>query len=68
MVERGGDSRLPQEAGTEAIVVGRLRGEELEGDLAVEGKIVGAVDDAHPAPTQQGLNAVTEELRADPRV
>ena len=68
MVERGGELRLAQEALSEAPVLGQLRCEQLEGDLAVERKVVGPVDDAHPAAAEQRLDPVAEELRADARV
>ena len=65
MVDRGGEPRLAQEALAEALVLGELGSEHLERDLAPERTVLGPVDDAHPAPPEQGLDPVAGELGAD---
>jgi len=40
MVDRGGQARLPEEALAEALVLGQLRGEQLERHLAPEPPIL----------------------------
>src|SRR5205823_13807018 len=45
MVERSGELRLAQEALAKALVLGQLRCEQLQGDFAVERKVMGPVDD-----------------------
>ena len=49
MVERGGGLRLVHEAGLGLLVAGELGMEELEGDGAIELRVLGLVHDAHPA-------------------
>ena len=53
MVQRGQRLRLAGEAG-EAIGIGRQRrGQDLEGDVAIELGIARAIDLAHPAGAQR---------------
>ena len=68
MLDRGRQPRLAQEALAERHVVGELRGEQLQRDVAVEREVVGAVDDAHAAAADQRLDPIAGELGADARV
>ena len=68
MLQRGGHPRLAQEALPERHVLGQLRREQLQRDVAVEREIVGAVDDAHPAAADQRLDPIAGELGTDARV
>src|ERR671934_55536 len=65
VVEGGGDARLAQEALAEALVLGQLGGEQLERHLASEAQVLGAVDDAHAAAPEQGLDPVAGQGGAD---
>lgn len=60
MIERPGELGFTQEAppvilGVEALV------QELDGDVAIEARVVGKVDDTHPA----GPQAADDAIRAD---
>src|SRR5262245_32163101 len=68
MVDRRGELRFLQKADAERLVLGELDGQQLERDLPLEPQILREVDDAHAAETQQRLDPVAGELRADPRV
>ena len=52
MVERGEDLRLAREARHVVGVVGERRGQHLERDVAMELRVVGAVDLAHAAHSE----------------
>ena len=64
VVDRGGDHRLAPEALAEARVLGVLGQDQLEGDLALERELLGAVDDAHVAVADDLLDAAPGEDRA----
>ena len=68
VVDRRGQPRLAQEPLAEAHVLGQLRREDLQRDVAVEREVVGAVDDAHPAAAEQRLQPVAGQLRAETRI
>ena len=57
-----------QEAVTERLVAREAGGEQLESNLALEPQILGQVDDAHAASSQQRLDPVAGDLGADLRV
>ena len=61
-------SRLAQEAFAEGLVLGQAGGHQLQRDFALEAAILGAVDHAHAAVAEQGLDPVAGELRSDSRV
>src|SRR5262249_42672108 len=65
MLQRRGELRLAEETLAESVVLAELRCEELQRDLSLQTKIVGAVDDAHPAPTENALQVVLAEPRSD---
>jgi len=44
VVEAGREPRLPQQALPERLVLGEARREDLEGDVALQALVVGAVD------------------------
>ena len=64
MVERGGEAWLAQEAGTERLVLGQLRRDQLQRDRALERQVDRPVDDAHAAAADQRLDPVAGEGRA----
>ncbi len=64
MVEAGEDLRLPFEPG-EAIWISREGvGEDLQRDLAVELRVGGLPDLAHPALAQEGGDVIVPEAGA----
>ena len=65
MVQRRGRLRLPLEAGQGLGVFGDVIGQELQGDKAVEGYVLGLVDHTHPAATQLLDDAVVRDGLAD---
>ncbi len=68
VIDRRRKMGLAFEPLAEAGVVCELRRQDLERHVALETRLNGAVDDAHAAPTDQPLDPVAGELRADPRV
>ena len=68
MVDGGGHLRLAQEARPEGLVIGRQRGDELDGHRPIEGRVRGPVDDAHAAAADDRLEVVAAEVGAQPRV
>ena len=64
VVERGRDPRLAQEALAEALVLGELGGDHLEGDLAPEPRLLGAIDRAHSPSADEGLDPVAGDRRS----
>ncbi len=58
MIERGREPGLADEPLAEALVLGELRREHLERDLALEPIVLGEVHDAHAAPPQRPFDAV----------
>src|SRR5947208_12422357 len=65
VVERRGEPRLPQEALPEADVARELRRQQLQRDVALERKLVRAIDDAHASASEQRVDAVSGELGSD---
>jgi hypothetical protein len=65
VLERHRDLRLARETLVEALVEREVRGDELQRDRPLEPQVIGAVDDSHSAPSDELLDAVAEELRAD---
>jgi hypothetical protein len=61
MVEGGGGPRLPPEALDRASVARDLAREELEGDLAAEGAVLGAIDHPHPAGADERVEAIATD-------
>ena len=49
MLQLAGDTRLAEEALGGRRVCGEMIGQQLDGDVAVQGPVAGAVDDAHAA-------------------
>ena len=68
VVDRCGQAGLAEEALAEALVLRELGGEDLQRDRPLECQVVGAVDDPHPAPADQRLEAVAGELAAHTRL
>jgi hypothetical protein len=64
VVERCRQPRFAQEALPEALVLGQLRGDQLERDRPVQRYVGRAVHDTHPAAPDQLLNAVAGEDHA----
>ncbi len=67
VVQRRRDPGLFQEAGPEDIVSRQVRGQHLERDRAAQPRMLGLVDDAHPAPAQDGPQPIARPLAADHR-
>ena len=65
MLERHGELRLAGEALVEALVERELGRDELQRDRPLQPQVVGAIDDAHPAPADQLLDPVAEEVGSD---
>ncbi len=62
MVESRGGFGLLQEAFLRGVVAGQIRREELDGDVAIEPRVMGLIDDAHPALAELADDAVRTEL------
>ena len=58
MLEPGCDPALPDEALSEADVIGERRRDHLEGDEPAERQIVRAIDDPHPAAPGDAADAI----------
>src|SRR5262249_16949595 len=67
VIERRRQTRLPEEPGTKALVLGQLRRQQLQRHLAIQRQVVRPIHHAHTAPPEQRLQAITEQLRADSR-
>ena len=65
MVERRDHLRLLDEALAEVAVAAEVVGERLDRSLAAEDRVLGLVDEAHPAAAEQSAHAVAGDLRAD---
>ncbi len=65
MVERRGGARLALEALERRGILRELGREELDGDLAAETRVLGAVDDTHPAFADLVEDAVVGDGLAD---
>ena len=61
----GGHLRLAQEALAEAVVGAQLRGEHLQCHQHPEPGVLRAVDDAHAAAADHGVDQIVAELPAD---
>ena len=64
VVERRGRARFLLEA-RQPLGVGDARRHDLDRDVAAKPRVAGAVDLAHAAGADRGLNLVGTELRAD---
>ena len=64
MIERGHGHRLAAQALARARVSRRHGWEQLDGDLAIETRIVGAIDLAHASRPDGGQNLIGAEARA----
>ena len=64
MVELGDGARLALEAGAHLGCRGQVRGQHLDGDVAAQARVVGAVDLAHAARAERGEDPVGTERRA----
>ena len=65
-VDQPGDGlRLPLETLQAGGVVGELGGEDLQGDIAIQLGVPGAVDLAHAAPAEEADDLVVAEGFAD---
>jgi hypothetical protein len=62
VVQRRGQPGLPDEPLPELLVVRQLRGEQLQGDLAPQPHVLGAVDHRHATAPDQGLDPVAGDL------
>ena len=65
VLERHRELRLAREALVEALVERELGRDQLQRDRSLQAQVVGAVDDAHPAPADQLLDAIAEEVGSD---
>ena len=65
MVERGSELGLADEPLPEPIVIGDLGREHLERDLALQSHVLGQIDGAHAAATEQALDPVPPEFAPD---
>src|SRR4029453_12190799 len=68
VVQRSREPRLADESLTEPLVIGQLRSQDLQRDLALEPVVLGQVDHAHAAATQGAEDAVAGDLRAGSQV
>ena len=64
VVDRRGELRLGQEPLAESCVLRERGHQELEGDVALQAKVLGQVDDAHPAPAEDSLDPVVDDERS----
>ena len=64
MIEGRGRLRLLQEPLLGGVVAGQVRGEELDGDLALQARVLGRVDDPHAAVTEFGEDRIRAESGA----
>ena len=62
------DLRLLQKPLAERLVLGECGRQELERDPPLQARVLREEDHAHPAPAEQRLDPVAEELAADPKV
>ena len=58
VLDRGGEPRLPLKSSSVLSLASEVRGDRLESDGPIQPQLRGAVDDAHPAATRHGLDAV----------
>ena len=65
MLERHRELRLTGEALVEALVQRELGRDELERNRSLQTQVVRAIDDPHPAPADDLLDPVAEEVGSD---
>ena len=65
VVEAGEDLRLPLEPGEPIRVSGKGVGQDLQGDIAVELRVVGLSDLSHAPLSEEGGHVVVPEAGAD---
>ena len=65
MVQRGGRARLVQEPIDRGSIVRDGRRQQFDGDLPLEGDVLGPVDDTHPPGPQLIADAVVRECLPD---
>jgi hypothetical protein len=65
MLERHRELGLPGEAFSEALVERELGRDELERHDSLQAQVVGAIDDAHAALSDELVDPVAEELVSD---
>jgi len=63
-VSEGGCLGLALEAGAAIIIGGDARGENLDGDRAIEADVAGLVHSAHAAGPERGLDLIRPEASA----
>ena len=68
VLERGGDPRLAREALAEALGLGEVGRDDLDGGAALEVQVLRAVDHAHAAAADPLLDPVSRDDRAEARV
>jgi hypothetical protein len=64
MVQRRDRPRFMFESAQAIRIMGHGRGENFDRDIAIETRIAGAVDFAHPAPAEQDYDLIRSESRA----
>ncbi len=64
MVQQGRRPRFLREAREQVGIRGETRGQDLQGDVAVQTRVVGPEHLAHPAPRDQRLHPVGANLRS----
>ena len=65
VAERGRETCFAQEPLTECLVLGDLRGDDLQRDTSLQRRVFGGIDDAHPSTPDEGLDDVSAELVAN---
>ena len=60
--------RLAEEPLPERVIGAQLRGEHLERHGRTEARVLGSVNDAHPAAADDRLDQIVAELTADDQV
>ena len=68
VLERGRDPRLAREALAEALRLGEVGRDDLDGGAALEVEVLRAIDHAHPAAADPLLDPVSRDDRAEARV
>jgi len=61
--QRRGDARLALEAAKEGRVVGQVPGQQLQGDFAIQRRVISAVDVGHAALAQRASQLVAADYR-----
>jgi hypothetical protein len=68
VIQGGRELRFTEEPLAEALVLGELGDEELEGDVPVKANVFGPVDSTHPAPSEQLLQPEAGDLAPGKRI